>query len=358
MGKPLTEDMKKEIKRVMEEKCDTSNFGIRDAFTFAGCIPNINQQVTDKSKKYTDQPKNVLDVFERCRKAEKAIENDRDPFKLGPRKGQGIKHPITHAEILVKESMEKTAAVVQSDKAGVCHTLAQFAFVNLMRECQLSGRSYDDWHHSNLPSIRIVAHNPASDDPSKKLRSATTHNFVIVGFDSTEELNYENLEKMKDQILIVDPWYFALGNKSESGFGVYTMDEYPAGFLKNLSCTYDNQKPYTQQTLEADRAYIQKMSLVTSNVDNEKEIQRQKQITALQKEINALNVTLSHVEIELSSDEDDWEIEEKSNDKEIKEPEQNLEQKAEDLKKEISTKKMQLEKLEQENQESSPSLKA
>ncbi|STY19083.1 Uncharacterised protein [Legionella quateirensis] len=313
MSKKLTDSIKQEMHKVMRTKCDTSDFGVRDAITFFGCIPGVNTNVTDIKNKFHEQPPHVLKVIERCRKAEEAIQEDRDYKKQGPRKGQGIEHPLTHKEVLVRESMEKTAQVVQSDKAGVCHTLAQFAFVNLMKECTLNGRAFDDGDPSEIPSIRIVAHNPQSNGANARLRAAGTHNFIIVGFDDDYDLTYEQIEEEKENILIIDPWYFALGNEgSKWGHGIYTWDEYPKGFLHNLSCTYDNQKPFTQEDLEAARELSQ-----TQRKESFKAIkmdwQSVKQVKTLEESLNTMKAKLANLEDEymtLSDDSgDDWDLE-------------------------------------------------
>lgn len=314
MSKKLTESLKQEIYEVMRTKCNTSDFGVRDAITFFGCIPGVNANVTDIKNKFHEQPPHVLKVIERCRKAEETIEEDKDYKKQGPRKGQGIEHPLTHKEVLVRESMEKTAQVVQSDKAGVCHTLAQFAFVNLMKECTMEGRAFDDVEPSEIPSIRIVAHNPQSNTGNARLRAAGTHNFIIVGLNEDNDLTYEQLEEEKDNFLIIDPWYFALGNEGNQwGHGIYTWDEYPKGFLHNLSCTYDNQNPFTQDDLEAARELSQNQKKESFKVFK-MDWHTTKQVKILEESLNSMKAKLANLEDEyvtLSDDsEDDWDLEE------------------------------------------------
>jgi hypothetical protein len=353
--------MRHEICEVMRKKCDTSEFGVRDAITFFGCIPGVNTDVKDIKNKFHEQPPNVLAVLERCRKAEEAISTDRDFRKLGPRKGQGIENPLTHKEVLVKESMEKTAEVVQSDKAGVCHTLAQFAFVNLMKECKLDGRSYDEVAPSLIPSIRIVAHNPPSDLSSKKLRAAGTHNFVIVGFDEEKELTYYNLERMKDEILIVDPWYFALGNNGEEwGYGVYTWDEYPKGFLHNLSCTYDNQKPFTQEDLSAAREIAENQKQEIYNLQKN-DLQMMRHVQIIKNSLNKMKVKLSDLKNELSNlnehIDDDWDLEdEQVSDKELNDKKESIGQEIASLKERIDLTQATLDQMPQDVSEFSSKL--
>lgn len=355
----MTEAMKHEICEVMRTKCDTSEFGVRDAITFFGCIPGVNTDVKDIKNKFHEQPPHVLAVLDRCNKANDAIQNDalqnvREYRKQGPRKGQGIEHPLSHKEVLVKESMEKTAEVVQSDRAGVCHTLAQFAFVNLMKECKLDGRAYDEVDPSLLPSIRIVAHNPSSDMTGKKLRAAGTHNFVIVGFDDDKELSYANLEESKDKILIVDPWFFALGNKGEEwGYGIYTWDEYPKGFLHNLSCTYDNQKPFTQDDLSDARELAEKQKADTFKMQKN-DLHLMKQIQTLKNSLNTMKVKLSDLEIELStldqSYEDEWDLgEEQFSDQEINDKKASIGQEMASLKERIKETQTTLDRLPQQD---------
>ncbi|KTD53005.1 hypothetical protein [Legionella quateirensis] len=65
MSKSLNEAMKHEICEVMRKKCDTSEFGVRDAITFFGCIPGVNSDVTDIKNKFHEQPPHVMAVLER-----------------------------------------------------------------------------------------------------------------------------------------------------------------------------------------------------------------------------------------------------------------------------------------------------
>ncbi|CDZ77606.1 hypothetical protein BN59_01890 [Legionella massiliensis] len=70
MAKGLTQELREEIVSVVREKCNTADYAVRDAVSFAGCIPDI-----DKTKKIKDQEGEVKALFDRCEAAGKAIES-------------------------------------------------------------------------------------------------------------------------------------------------------------------------------------------------------------------------------------------------------------------------------------------
>lgn len=73
MSRPLSKTMVDEVIRVMTQYCETSNFAVRDAYSFADMIPKINRHVSDVKQKFKEQPPEVLKILARCDEAGKKL---------------------------------------------------------------------------------------------------------------------------------------------------------------------------------------------------------------------------------------------------------------------------------------------
>ena len=128
--------------------------------------------------------------------------------------GAGILAAVPHAE--QQEKLKIRAAQIALESAAECRDFATIAYAKLLEI---------------LPAnIRIL------------MMSDGLHNFVIVGYEGAipgGKLSLEDLDKQKDNIILVDLWLLAMAEDTES-WGVYTLDRYrPRDVV--LKVTFDSQ---------------------------------------------------------------------------------------------------------------------
>lgn len=228
----LSPKLRLDIIRVLKEHCDTKEYGVRDAISFAGCIPELRHDLP-----IAEQPEIVKAIFKRCADAGERIYNESTEDKeknTQARRGLAMKM-TSGREVLLHEDIIATAHIVEKDKAGVCHTFSQFAFMKLLHFVEINGQPLKEIVSSLSPSIKIVANQSGHH----------SHTFVLIGYDH-DDYSTSRLGQAKEEFLIIDLWLYALNFRGELDCGVYTYNDYPQGFMSHLKCVYDSHNPYTR----------------------------------------------------------------------------------------------------------------
>lgn len=237
------------IARSIKAYTRAETFAVRDVNTFPYCIADgkekeVRERYNKSNKDNSTIPKHPPVVIgipsegaverrnERVKKAKEELKKITDEKEISIFKNTVLANAAKLSVHISPTKMRVIGKEVLKTEAGECSSFASHAFNTLI-----------DYLPEGTP-FHVVAHDDGY---------GGTHNYALLNFKG-RNVTFEEIERQKNNIIIVDAWALALGyNKTN---GIFTLDNYPfIPMMKNLrilyqgTCTGDElQSSLTQVT--------------------------------------------------------------------------------------------------------------